>query len=90
MFLDFISYSDGPLPDELLEATRCPVSILWGEKDPWEPIAAGRKFQRHPCVEEFIPLPGQLHLSSRDVLGLAADYKVLQSLCCLCAVTCST
>ena len=30
VFLDFISYSDGPLPDELLEACTRPVSILWG------------------------------------------------------------
>ena len=30
VFLDFISYSDGPLPDELLEACKRPVSILWG------------------------------------------------------------
>lgn len=58
MFLDFISYSDGPLPDDLLAACTKPVSILWGEKDPWEPIADGRKFQRHSCVEEFIDLPG--------------------------------
>lgn len=41
VFLDFISYSGGPLPEELLErlsstaAPSPPVFIGWGEKDPW-------------------------------------------------------
>ncbi len=53
VFLDFISYSAGPLPEEQLRILssqeyshsgkpRIPVSILWGEKDPWEPVSAGR------------------------------------------------
>ena len=44
VFLDFISYSGGPLPEELLAKTPCPVRILWGENDPWEPIDQGREF----------------------------------------------
>ena len=32
VFLDFICYSGGPLPEELLEKTTVPVSMLWGEK----------------------------------------------------------
>lgn len=38
MFLDFISYSGGPLPEEQLAAVPdgVPVSILWGADDPWE------------------------------------------------------
>ena len=60
VFLDFISYSGGPLPEELLPQVGCPVSILWGEADPWEPIAKGRVYGDFDCVEEFIPLPGML------------------------------
>ncbi len=37
-----------------------PVSILWGEKDPWEPIELGRAYADYDCVEEFIALPGDL------------------------------
>lgn len=65
VFLDFISYSGGPLPEELLPQTACPVSILWGEADPWEPIELGRAYADYDCVEEFIPLPGapcEIHL----------------------------
>lgn len=60
VFLDFISYSGGPLPEELLPQVSCPVSILWGEKDPWEPIEKGRAYGEFDCVEEFIPLPGEI------------------------------
>lgn len=58
VFLDFVSYSGGPLPEELLPQVTCPVSILWGEADPWEPIEKGRAYGEFDCVEEFIPLPG--------------------------------
>lgn len=64
VFLDFISYSGGPLPEELLPLTTCPVSILWGEADPWEPIDMGRAYGEYDCVEEFIPLPGVGHCCS--------------------------
>ena len=30
VFLDFISYSSGPLPEELLKAAPVPVSVVWG------------------------------------------------------------
>jgi pimeloyl-ACP methyl ester carboxylesterase len=56
--LDFVSYSGGPLPEELLPQVKCPVSILWGEADPWEPIEKGRAYGEFDCVEEFIALPG--------------------------------
>ena len=31
MFLDFISYSTGPLPEDQLPQLKCPVRIIWGE-----------------------------------------------------------
>ena len=61
VFLDFISYSSGPLPEHQLAQCPVPVSILWGEADPWEKIEWGRDFERFECVEEFIPLPGVGH-----------------------------
>ncbi|CAL8471802.1 g11344 [Coccomyxa elongata] len=61
VFLDFISYSGGPLPEELLPEISCPVSILWGELDPWEPIEKGRAYGNFDCVDEFVALPGVGH-----------------------------
>ena len=44
VFLDFISMSGGPLPETLLSRLEgTPVSILWGEKDPWEKLEWGRE-----------------------------------------------
>ncbi len=61
VFLDFISYSGGPLPEELLPQVKVPVRILWGENDPWEPIEAGRAYADYDIVDEFVPLPGGAH-----------------------------
>ena len=51
VFLDFISYSGGPLPEDLLEVIKVPVVIAWGDQDPWEPIEQGRAFADFDSVE---------------------------------------
>jgi pimeloyl-ACP methyl ester carboxylesterase len=61
VFLAFTGYSQGPLPEDLLAILPCPALILWGEADPWEPIALGRAFADYPQVEEFITLPNVGH-----------------------------
>ena len=61
VFLAFVRYSQGPLAEDLLPQVTCPVLILWGEADPWEPIALGRALAEFPCVVGFIPLPGVGH-----------------------------
>ena len=61
VFLDFISYSSGPLPEDLLAAVSVrrpglPVSIIWGAADPWEKVEWGRALGdkgTYPCVESF-------------------------------------
>ncbi|CAK7339101.1 unnamed protein product [Dovyalis caffra] len=47
--------------DELLPQVKCPVSIVWGDKDPWEPIELGRGFRNFDSVEDFIALPNVGH-----------------------------
>lgn len=61
VFLAFVRYSQGPLMEDLLPQMTCPVIILWGEADPWEPIELGRELADFPIVEDFIPLPGVGH-----------------------------
>ena len=117
VFLDFISYSSGPLPEDLLrvrclggargregarargrvhsqpaesvgvllhqsthqpihppphspthprplacaQEVRVPVSVVWGEADPWERIEWGRELAKLPSVTEFVSLPGVGH-----------------------------
>jgi len=61
VFLAFTAYSQGPLPEDLLEVLPCSALILWGDADPWEPIALGKAFADYPCVERFIALAGVGH-----------------------------
>lgn len=62
VFLAFIKYDDGPLAEDLLPQIRCPVLILWGEVDPWEPIELARQeYADLPMVDRFVPLPGLGH-----------------------------
>ncbi len=61
VFLAFVRYSQGPLAEDLLPQLTCPVLILWGEADPWEPIELGRALAQFPCVVGWIPLPGVGH-----------------------------
>ncbi|XP_021816690.1 uncharacterized protein LOC110759001 isoform X1 [Prunus avium] len=61
VFLEFICYSGGPLPEELLPQVKCPVLIGWGEKDPWEPIELGRAYGKFDSVQDFVVLPNVGH-----------------------------
>ncbi len=61
VFLDFISYSAGPLPEDLLPKTTCPVRVLWGELDPWEELEEGRSYAKFPCVDKFVVIKGAGH-----------------------------
>ena len=65
VFLDFISYSTGPLAEELLPRVRCPVLTVWGERDPWESCELARVLygpEANPgVVKRFVALPGVGH-----------------------------
>jgi pimeloyl-ACP methyl ester carboxylesterase len=61
VFLNFIQYTQGPLAEDLLPQCQCPCLILWGEEDPWEPIALGRQAAQDAGMTDFISLPGVGH-----------------------------
>ncbi|KAM3337508.1 putative hydrolase YugF [Capsicum galapagoense] len=61
VFLEFICYSAGPLPEELLPQVKCPVLVAWGDKDPWEPIELGKAYGKFDTVEDFVVLPNVGH-----------------------------
>ncbi len=61
VFIAFTTYSQGPLAEDLLPQVTCPVLILWGEDDPWEPLELGRAYACYDAVEDFIVLPGLGH-----------------------------
>jgi pimeloyl-ACP methyl ester carboxylesterase len=41
---------------------RCPVKIVWGEDDPWIPLARGEALRERMPQAEFATLPGVGHL----------------------------
>ncbi|MCC0041069.1 MAG: alpha/beta hydrolase [Rhodobiaceae bacterium] len=41
---------------------RCPVKIVWGEDDPWIPLARGRALHALMADAQFATLPGTGHL----------------------------
>jgi pimeloyl-ACP methyl ester carboxylesterase len=61
VFAAFVRYSQGPTPEALLAKLPCDAIVLWGECDPWEPIALGKEFVHFPCVKAFIPIPNAGH-----------------------------
>lgn len=61
VFVAFTSYSQGPLPEDLLPILPCRALVVWGTDDPWEPIELGRQFVKFRNVEKFIPLEGVGH-----------------------------
>jgi pimeloyl-ACP methyl ester carboxylesterase len=61
VFLSFITNSKGPLPEDLLPQVQCPVLLMWGTVDPWEPFTQGKKLAAFPAIERFIPLEGIGH-----------------------------
>jgi pimeloyl-ACP methyl ester carboxylesterase len=67
VFLAFTRYSQGPLPEDLLAVLTCPVLMLWGEEDPWEPIDLGRSLATFDCVQEFVAIPNAGHCPQDEV-----------------------
>ncbi len=62
VFLAFVRYSQGPLAEDLLAQLQCPVLILWGANDPWEPIDLAQQELAHfPVVKQFVALDGVGH-----------------------------
>ena len=82
VFLDFISYSTGPLAEELLPQMKAPVLTIWGEADPWEEVAKARQLYTPEAVpgvvEAFVTLAGVGHCPQDEapqlVNPLVADW----------------
>jgi pimeloyl-ACP methyl ester carboxylesterase len=58
--------------EDKLDRMRCPVSILWGEDDPWIPVARGRMLHEKIPGSSFVPMPGLGHLPQLEKPDLVA------------------
>ena len=43
-FRGFINLFDDYLAPELMQKLTIPVDLIWGEKDPWEPVTEAKKW----------------------------------------------
>ena len=48
--------------EPLFGSVRCPVKIVWGEDDPWIPLARGKALHALMADAQFATLPGTGHL----------------------------
>tara|TARA_Y100001968_G_scaffold229734_1_gene212540 strand:- start:225 stop:1124 length:900 start_codon:yes stop_codon:yes gene_type:complete len=53
-FRGFINLFDDYLAPDLLKNLKIPVHLIWGEKDPWEPVKeAQRWFENFECIKSL-------------------------------------
>ena len=64
VFTSVLSAPAGPTPTELLGRLQHPLLVLWGEDDPWTPIAGAAIYQELAASDrntEFYPIPNAGH-----------------------------
>lgn len=63
VFAAILTAPAGPRPTELLPRIEKPLLVLWGEADPWTPIAGSAIYQslRSPHDVEFVAIPDTGH-----------------------------
>ena len=61
-FRGFINLFDDYLAPQLMENFAVPVDLIWGERDPWEPIAEAERWkQTLKCVQSLSVIPNAGH-----------------------------
>ena len=66
VFASILSAPPGPKPDELLPHVKQPLLVLWGEDDPWTPIATAKLYRglaQTRADVQFISIPNAGHCS---------------------------
>ena len=69
VFAAILSAPPGPRPEELLPQISQPLLVLWGEADPWTPIAGAQLYRTlaeqseadHSGQVKFVPIPDTGH-----------------------------
>ncbi len=60
-FRGFINLFNDRIAPDLLATLQTPVSMIWGQRDPWEPIGEARRWTSYNCVDVLHELPGLGH-----------------------------
>ena len=79
-FRGFINLFDDYLAPQLMEDLAIPVDLIWGEKDPWEPLPeAHRWIETIDCVRFLTVIPGAGHCP-HDEAPIATNQALLKAL----------
>jgi len=61
-FRGFINLFDDHLAPQLMQKLEAPVDLIWGEQDPWEPVAEARHWARTlTCIRSLSVIPEAGH-----------------------------
>ena len=61
-FRGFINLFDDHLAPQLMEKLKVPVDLIWGEQDPWEPIAEAQRWSGSiDCIQSITTIRGAGH-----------------------------
>ena len=52
-FRGFINLFDDLLAPDILKQLKTPTYLIWGEKDPWEPVDEAKKWSSYSCVQQI-------------------------------------
>ena len=62
VFASILTAPPGPRPEDLLPRITQPLLVLWGEADPWTPIAGSKAYQALATDQvKFVPIPNTGH-----------------------------
>lgn len=63
VFASILTAPAGPRPVELLPQVQAPLLVLWGEADPWTPIAGSQIYQKLTQTQavQFVAIPDTGH-----------------------------
>jgi len=79
-FRGFINLFDDYLAPQLMQELSIPVDLIWGEMDPWEPLAEARHWSETiHCVRSLTVIPGAGHCP-HDEEPSATNNALLQAL----------
>lgn len=56
-FRGFANLFDDHLAPDILETLQTPVHMIWGVKDPWEPVSEAQSWVRYGCVRSLEVVP---------------------------------
>lgn len=67
VFLAFIMYDDGPIPEDFLSELTQPSMIIWGEEDRFEPFELGEALRHYSIIDQFVSLPEVGHCAHDEL-----------------------